>query len=55
MSGHAMVVEFDMDYRLVFWSKAQYVGCWDLGGDVWFTSEWLETNSPENKHLFPAN
>jgi hypothetical protein len=52
MSGHAVVVEFDMDYRLVFWSKAQYAGCWDLGGDVWFTSEWLETNSPEDNQCW---
>ena len=52
MSGHAVVVEFDLPYRMVFWSKAQYAGCWDLGSDVWFTSEWIETNSPENNHCY---
>lgn len=50
--GHAVVVEFGKPWRLVFWSKAQYVGCWDLGGDVWFTPEWLETNSPEDLHCY---
>lgn len=52
MTGHAVIVEFDRNYRMLFWSKGQYVGCWDLGGDVWFTSEWLETNSPENNHCY---
>ena len=50
--GHAVVAEFGKPYRLVFWSKAQYVGCWDLGGNVWFTPEWLETNSPEDFHCY---
>lgn len=51
--GKAVVVEPDkVAYRLVFWSKAQYVGCWDLGGGVWFTPEWLETNSPEDFHCY---
>ncbi|MCK4418493.1 hypothetical protein KAV79_01680, partial [Candidatus Aerophobetes bacterium] len=53
MRGKAVVVEPDkVAYRLVFWSKAQYVGCWDLGGGVWFTPEWLETNSPEDFHCY---
>src|SRR4030043_1555568 len=50
--GHAVIVEFDLNYRLVFWSKAQYVACWDLGKNVWFTPEWLETNSPEDNHCY---
>lgn len=50
--GHAVVVECDKPWRLVFWSKAQYVGCWDLGKGVWFTPEWLETNSPEDHHCY---
>jgi len=50
--GHAVVVEFDKPWRLVFWSKAQYVACWDLGKGVWFTPEWLETNSPEDFHCY---
>lgn len=50
--GHAVVVEFDKPWRLVFWSKAQYVGCWDVGQGVWFTPEWLETNSPEDFHCY---
>lgn len=51
-TGHAVVVEFDKSWRLIFWSKAQYVGCWDLGEGVWFTPEWLETNSPEDMHCY---
>jgi len=50
--GHAIVVEFGKPWRLIFWSKAQYVGCWDLGGDVWFTPEWLEVSSPEDLHAY---
>lgn len=50
--GHAIIVEFNLNYRLIFWEKAQYVGCWDLGKGVWFTPEWLETNSPENYHCY---
>jgi len=52
MGGRAIVVEFGKPYRLVFWAGAQYVGCWDLGGGVWFTPEWLETNSPEDLHCY---
>jgi hypothetical protein len=51
-TGHAVIAEFGLNYRLVFWSKAQYVGCWDLGKNVWFTPEWLETNSPEDYHCY---
>ena len=50
--GHAVIVEFDKPWRLIFWSKAQYVACWDLGNGVWFTPEWLETNSPEDFHCY---
>lgn len=50
--GHAVVVEFDKDWRFVFWDKAQYVGCVDLGDGVWFTSEWCETNSPNDYHCY---
>ena len=50
--GHAVIVEFDKPWRLVFWSKAQYVACWDVGNGVWFTPEWLETNSPEDHHCY---
>ncbi len=50
--GHAVVVEFDKPWRLIFWSKAQYVACWDLGKGVWFTPEWLETGSPEDFHCW---
>ncbi len=50
--GHAIVVEFDKPWRLIFWSRAQYVGCWDLGRGVWFTPEWLETNSPDDLHCY---
>lgn len=47
-----VIVEFGKPWRLIFWSKAQYVACWDLGGGVWFTPEWLETNSPEDLHCY---
>lgn len=50
--GHAVVVECDQAWRFVFWDKAQYVGCVDLGGGVWFTSEWCETNSPNDLHCY---
>jgi len=50
--GHAVVVEFDKPWRYVFWDKAQYVGCVDLGGGVWFTPEWCETNSPNDLHCY---
>lgn len=52
MHGRALIVEFGGPYRLLFWAGAQYVGCWDLGGGVWFTPEWLETNSPEDLHCY---
>jgi len=51
-SGHAVVVEFGKPWRFVFWDKAQYVGCVDLGEGVWFTSEWCETNSPNDLHCY---
>ncbi len=50
--GHAVVVEFDKPWRFVFWDKAQYVGCLDLGKGVWFTPEWCETNSPNDLHCY---
>lgn len=50
--GHAVVVEFGKPWRFVFWDKAQYVGCVDVGDGVWFTSEWFETNSPNDNHCY---
>ncbi|MFW5972294.1 MAG: hypothetical protein ACOCRL_02280 [Bacillota bacterium] len=50
--GHAVVVEFDKSWRFVFWDKAQYVGCVDVGEGVWFTPEWCETNSPNDLHCY---
>lgn len=52
VSGHAVVVEFDKPWRFVFWDKAQYIGCVDVGEGVWFTSEWCETNSPNDLHCY---
>ena len=51
-TGHAVVVEFDMPWRFVFWDKAQYIGCVDMGQGAWFTSEWCETNSPNDLHCY---
>jgi hypothetical protein len=50
--GDAVIVETERPWRLVLWEKAQYVPCWDLGGDVWFTPEWFETSSPEDPHCY---
>ena len=50
--GDAILVETARPWRLILWEKAQYVPCWDLGGDVWFTSEWMETHSPEDPHCY---
>lgn len=50
--GDAIRVETDRPWSLVLWEKAQYVPCWDLGGDVWFTPEWMETHSPEDPHCY---
>jgi hypothetical protein len=50
--GDAIRVETDRAWSLVLWEKAQYVPCWDLGGDVWFTPEWMETHSPEDPHCY---
>lgn len=50
--GHAVIVECDQDWRFVFWDKAQYVGCVDVGDGVWFTPEWCETNSPNDLHCY---
>ncbi len=50
--GDAIIVDTDRPWRLVLWEKAQYVPCWDLGGDVWFTPEWMETHSPEDPHCY---
>lgn len=52
VTGHAVVVDCEQPWRFVFWDKAQYVGCVDLGHDVWFTSEWCETNSPNDLHCY---
>jgi len=51
-SGLGVVVDFEKRWRLLFWSKAQYVACWDLGRNVWFTSEWFETGSVEDNHCY---
>ena len=50
--GDAVIVETGHPWRLILWEKAQYVPCWDLGGDVWFTPEWFETNPPEDPHCY---
>jgi hypothetical protein len=50
--GHAVVVDCDKPWRFVFWDKAQYVGCVDVGDGVWFTPEWCETNSPNDLHCY---
>ncbi|MFW6035706.1 MAG: hypothetical protein ACOCRZ_05570 [Halothermotrichaceae bacterium] len=50
--GRAVVVDCDKDWDFVFWEKAQYVGCVNLGNDVWFTPEWCETNSPNDLHCY---
>jgi hypothetical protein len=50
--GDAVIVETGHPWRLILWEKAQYVPCWDLGGDVWFTPEWFETSSPEDPHCY---
>jgi hypothetical protein len=50
--GHAVVVDCDKPWRFVFWDKAQYVGCVDVGNGVWFTPEWCETNSPNDLHCY---
>lgn len=50
--GRAIVVDCDRPWRFVFWEKAQYVGCVDVGGGAWFTSEWCETNSPNDLHCY---
>lgn len=50
--GHAVVVECGQPWRFVFWDKAQYVGCVDLGNGVWFTPEWCEANSPNDLHCY---
>lgn len=50
--GHAVVVDCDKAWRFVFWDKAQYIGCVDVGDGVWFTSEWCETNSPNDLHCY---
>jgi len=52
MTGPAVVVKPDTPWSFIFWRGAQYVGCIDLGGEVWFNPEWLETNSPEDLHCY---
>lgn len=51
-TGRAVVIETDRPWRYIFWEHAQYVGTVDLGGDVWFTPEWCETNSPNDLHCY---
>ncbi|MEO0252258.1 MAG: hypothetical protein ABIM44_08515 [candidate division WOR-3 bacterium] len=50
--GDSIIVEPEVKWRFIFWQGAQYVACMDLGGEVWFTPEWLETNSPEDFHCY---
>ena len=50
--GDAIIVDGDRPWRLILWEKASYVPCWDLGNDVWFTPEWMETHSPEDPHCY---
>jgi hypothetical protein len=50
--GDAVIVESGQPWRLILWEKAQFVPCWDLGRDVWFTPEWFETSSPEDPHCY---
>ena len=50
--GHAVIVDFDKPWRFVFWDKAQYVGCVDLGNGVMFTPEWCEVNSPNDEECY---
>jgi len=50
--GDAIIVETGQPWRLILWEKAQFVPCWDLGGDIWFTPEWFETGSPEDPHCY---
>jgi len=42
ITGKAVILETERNWRLVFWKHAQYIPCWDING-VWVTSEWLET------------
>lgn len=50
--GDAVIINPDRPWKLVFWKNAQYVPCWDLGKNVWFTPEWMETGSPEGSHCY---
>jgi hypothetical protein len=50
--GKALIVEPDTGPRYVFWQKAQYVPCIELARDVWFTTEWMETGSIEDRHCY---
>lgn len=50
--GDAVIVETPKPWRLILWEAAQYVPCWDLGGDVWFSPEWMETASSEDHHCW---
>lgn len=42
VTGRAVVVETERDWRFVLWEHAQYIPCWDIN-DKWVTSEWLES------------
>ncbi len=50
--GDAVIVDTGRPWRLILWEKAQYVPCFDLGDDVWFTPEWFETCSTEDEHCY---
>ena len=50
--GDAIIVDGDRPWQLILWEKASYVPCRDLGNDVWFTPEWMETHSPGNPHCY---
>jgi len=52
VTGPAVIAAPETPWSFVFWRGAQYVGCVDLGENVWFTPEWLETNSPEDLHCY---
>lgn len=51
-TGKDIVVDYGKPNRLVLWSRAQYVPCWDMGGNVWLFNEWFETGSIENRHCY---
>jgi len=52
VTAPSIIVQPETPWRFIFWRGAQYVACVDLGENVWFTPEWLETNSPEDYHCY---